>query len=245
MPIELGQVGWADGSTVDLGDSTNEGNTLVHVTLFAGRDASLPLDQTQAQGQEILCQLSSQLQLPPKGTRVTVAIPDHFGTVPGAAMIIGVATSNWQALGNLQPGEQVVQIPGCPAVMFFRKDGTWGIKTTDSNGNDTTFTIAPNAISFTSAAIRMVGDQYGWRHYHLPSGAWYGIVQTAGLPSPLGALSTYFKAHAGVCKIDGTTVLLGPDSPAQVWSAAVWGLDPSPGPVFTNGVTSASVKVGL
>lgn len=245
MPIELGQVGWADGSTVDLGDSTNDGNTLVHVTLFAGRDASKPLDQTQAQGQEILCQLSSQLQLPPKGARVTVAIPDHFGTVPGAAMIIGVATNNWQALGNLQPGEQVWQVPGCPIQMGFRQNGTFYIKTTDSNNNDTIFTIAPNAITFTSQAVKMVGDQYGWRHYHLPSGAWYGIVQTTPLPSPLGSISSYFKAHAGQCKLDGASVLIGPDTPATVWNAAVWGLDPSPGPVFTNGVTSASVKIAL
>lgn len=228
MGNELGQVGWADGSTVDLGDSTNDGNTLVHVTLFAGRDASVSLDQSQAQGQEILCTLATHVQLPPKGARVMVAIPEHFGTVPGAAMIIGIASNNWRALGNAQPGEQVWQVPGCPIQMFFRKSGVWGVKTTDSGGNDTVLTVEPGKIEFTSPTVKMVGDALGWRHYHLDSGAFYELIATSPLPAPLGAISSFFKAHAGICKLDGK-VFLGADAPGTSYQPVPTGLVADPG----------------
>ena len=91
--IEMGTVGWDDGSDyVDQGSATNDGNTLVKVQLFRGRDPSQPLKPGVAQGHKIVAQISSMFGIywiPPAGTRVQVSIPAGMRETVGAALIIG------------------------------------------------------------------------------------------------------------------------------------------------------------
>lgn len=91
--IEMGTVGWDDGSDyVDQGSTGNDGNTLVKVQLFRGRDPSQPLKPGVAQGHKIVAQISSMFGIywiPPAGTRVQVSIPAGMRETVGAALIIG------------------------------------------------------------------------------------------------------------------------------------------------------------
>jgi hypothetical protein len=91
--IEMGTVGWDDGSDYfDQGGTGNDGNTLVKVQLFRGRDPSQPLKAGVAQGHKIVCQISSMFGIywiPPQGTRVLVAIPAGMRETVGAALIVG------------------------------------------------------------------------------------------------------------------------------------------------------------
>jgi hypothetical protein len=90
LVFEPGTVGWHDvDEHVDLGSSDNDGNTLVRVTLFRGRDTSTPPKNGVAQGHQVLAQLGSGFfRVPPKGTRVMVGFPSAFATTPGAAVIV-------------------------------------------------------------------------------------------------------------------------------------------------------------
>ena len=93
--IAWGTVGWVDRAEwYDQGDGSNgqTGKTLVYVTLFAGRTPDTTPDQTQAQGQPLMCQIGGGLfRIPPKGTQVLVAIPSPHGLIPGASVIIATS----------------------------------------------------------------------------------------------------------------------------------------------------------
>ncbi len=92
--IGLGTVGWSDDpSIVDL--ATDGGTSLVKVQLYRGRNPVTTLDNTRAQGYQILCQVLGPLfWIPPKNTKVIVAFPDGFEQLAGAGVILGsVGTS--------------------------------------------------------------------------------------------------------------------------------------------------------
>ena len=90
--VEMGTVGWESGAYLDLGTTSNDGNTLVAVQLYRGRDPSVALKPGVAQGHQIWCQISSMFGiywLPPAGTRVLVAIPAGMRETQGAPLIVG------------------------------------------------------------------------------------------------------------------------------------------------------------
>ena len=249
--MQLGTVGWVDdgGSFLDLGDSTNDGNTLVRVTLFSGRTPDAALDQTQAQGTPLLCQLASHVPMPTRGTRVIVAVPEPHGTLPGSSFIIGAATNNWQALGNAGAGEQVFQVPGCPARIVLRKatstqSGGAFIFVRDTKGNDSGLGITPDGLLYfhPSGTLSLDGDGFA---AVIKAGASITLQPLAPLPSPLDALPSPSAASikGTMAYVDGTQVMLGPNIPAQVYSPAAYGPDPSPGPLLVTGIKSTSVKI--
>lgn len=87
--ILMGSIGWEDeGEFAYLGAPENDGHTLVRVQLYEGRDITKPLNPKRAQGYKILCHLSGGLfRIPPKDTRVFVAIPKGMMNAPGAGVI--------------------------------------------------------------------------------------------------------------------------------------------------------------
>ncbi len=90
--VFMGTVGWDNETDIEfLGDADNDGNTLVRVQLFSGRDITKPLkDPKRAQGTKIICHLSGGLfRIPPEGTRVYVIIPYGHQDMVGVGMIIG------------------------------------------------------------------------------------------------------------------------------------------------------------
>jgi hypothetical protein len=92
--LAWGTVGWTDDTAAtyyDLGDgsATEQQITLVRVTLFRGRDPTVALDQARAQGQQTLCQLSPPFFcVPPRNTRVLVALPSSGTRMPGNGVIL-------------------------------------------------------------------------------------------------------------------------------------------------------------
>ena len=90
LVFEPGTVGWDDTDEhFDVGTADNDGNTLVRVTLFRGRDPNVRPRRGVADGHRILAQLGGGLfRIPPKGTRVMVGFPTAFATSPGAAFIV-------------------------------------------------------------------------------------------------------------------------------------------------------------
>ena len=92
LVFEPGVVGWDDTDEhADLGTPDNDGNTLVRVTLFRGRQSGTPPPPAgQADGHRVLAQLGGGFfRVPPKGTRVMVGFFTAFATAPGAAVILG------------------------------------------------------------------------------------------------------------------------------------------------------------
>lgn len=88
--ILMGSIGWEDEDDYSfLGSEENDGHTLVRVQLFEGRDHTKTLNPDRAQGQRIICHLSGGMfRIPPKDTRVLVAIPNGMDHVVGAGLII-------------------------------------------------------------------------------------------------------------------------------------------------------------
>lgn len=236
-----GMVGHVDdnGEPIDLGDSTNDGNNLVRVTVFRGRDASVPLDQSQAQGHQLLCQLADGVRLPDRGTRVMVAIPEHYGNIPGGSVIIAAVSNNWKAQANSGAGDMVLQVPGSPAAIFIRKNGTIVLKTADANGNTTSLAIAPGKLSFVDQRFKIIGDDAGLRLRHY-AGATLNLG-AIGLPGPLAAFGSRAVLKAARVDVDGSNVNLGT---GPVMFPAAYGPDPSPAPLLLSGILSAGVKIG-
>jgi hypothetical protein len=84
--FEPGTVGW-DGA--DPHFDTEDGVTLVRVTLVRGRHPSTPLQPDVAQGHQVLCRIGGGLfRIPPKGTAVMVGFPTAFAGHPAAGVIV-------------------------------------------------------------------------------------------------------------------------------------------------------------
>jgi hypothetical protein len=84
--FEPGTVGW-DGA--DPHFDTEDGVTLVRVTLVRGRHPSTPLQPDVAQGHQVLCRIGGGLfRIPKKGTAVMVGFPTAFANHPGAGVIV-------------------------------------------------------------------------------------------------------------------------------------------------------------
>jgi hypothetical protein len=118
--IEIGTVGWIDdgGTYFDQGTGDNDGFTLVRVTLFRGRDPSTSLDQTQAQGQQMLCTIGSGVnRIPPRGTRVLVAIPATHGLIPGAAVIITTMEKSFSETSQFSDKRVVIDYGDVPVII--------------------------------------------------------------------------------------------------------------------------------
>lgn len=92
--IERATVGWpgeVGSQHIELGDATNDGRTLLHVTLYRGSAPGAPLTPDgKANGFQILAQLLGPIwYIPPLGTQVLVAYPDGEAAAQGAAVIVG------------------------------------------------------------------------------------------------------------------------------------------------------------
>jgi hypothetical protein len=84
--FEPGTVGW-DG--IDVHFDTEDGVTLVRVTLVRGRHPSTPLTPDVAQGHQVLCRIGGGMfRIPKKGTSVMVGFPTAFAGHPGAGVIV-------------------------------------------------------------------------------------------------------------------------------------------------------------
>lgn len=89
--IEIGTVGWeGQDEHVEFGTDDNDGHTLICVTVFRGRSPGEPVKKGVAQGHKIRCHISSLsgARIPPRGTRVLVAIPFGMEQLVGAGVII-------------------------------------------------------------------------------------------------------------------------------------------------------------
>jgi hypothetical protein len=84
--FEPGTVGWDD---VDAHFDTEDGVTLVRVTLVRGRHPSTPLTPNVAQGYQVLARIGGGLfRIPAKGTSVMVGFPTAFADHPAAGVIV-------------------------------------------------------------------------------------------------------------------------------------------------------------
>lgn len=121
--LEMGTVGWDDGSDYfDQGSTSNDGNTLVKVQLFRGKDPAAANRPGVGQGYKLLCQISSMFGIywiPPQGTRVLVAIPAGMGQTQGAALII--AAYQTQTGSQFKP-QRVLWDPGAGVHVLIKGD---------------------------------------------------------------------------------------------------------------------------
>lgn len=94
--IVMGSVGWEnEDEYYFLGTDENDGHTLVRVQLFEGRDPTQPLNPKRAQGHRLVCHIAGGIfRIPPKDTRVFVAIPKGMENVPGAGVIFATIEKN-------------------------------------------------------------------------------------------------------------------------------------------------------
>ncbi|MGH7298140.1 MAG: hypothetical protein ACRELB_24585 [Polyangiaceae bacterium] len=84
--FEPGTVGW-DGVSPHY--DTEDGVTLVRVTLIRGRHPSTPLQPDVAQGYQVLARIGGGLfRIPAPGTPVMVGFPTAFADHPGAGVIV-------------------------------------------------------------------------------------------------------------------------------------------------------------
>lgn len=157
-----------------------------------------------------------------------------------------------QIYGNLKPGETCLYAGGATGTaqgkVLLKADGSVTLGTTDSNaagGNAIFLRVSPaNGLEFVSPWGTM---SFGPNGFKLRVGAFgpeiRAYIMAPALPGPLSALQSVIKVKGAFVKIDGTSVMLGPDTPATIWMPAAYGPDPAPGPLALLGITSSSVKI--
>jgi hypothetical protein len=195
-PLAWGTIGWDGdgGKFYDLGSADDDGSLLVRVTLFRGRDQSKVLAQDgMAQGQQLLSKIASTfVHIPPRGSRVLVALPEPFGSAPGGSMIIAADNANPVLIGNLKPGEAAVAIPGSKGRLLFKNTNDAIVMyTEDVDGVACSIYVGKDKIQISNAACSITLDATG-------------ISMTASAPgSFLGPGGLTIGAS------DGTTTLSG------------------------------------
>jgi hypothetical protein len=244
--IAEGTVGWASdgGNAIDLGDSPNDGNSLVRVTLFRGRDATQPPSQTgAAQGQELLCRLATTvLAVPVYGARVIVVIPQPWGMSPGGPVIIcEVDPTLWKRFGNLVPGDRIIAAGAGQLVMKLGANGAWAVKTTidgTPTGTNVYLQIGPLGLAFSSPWASAVGGKQqappqaaGW-FFGTAWGSALKLYGASGLPGLPASLKSIAKLTAGILKLDGSTVNAGPDVPGAQFVPTAAAQDPGGAPML-------------
>lgn len=109
-----------------LGDGSNSdsGPTTVHVQLFDGRDPTVDLNQTRAQGHYVLCQVDPGIvPLPPFGALVLVATPSSYSHHPGMSTILMVRDARAPNVNKAGDRYITAPVPG-GAYVVTRTDGT-------------------------------------------------------------------------------------------------------------------------
>ena len=216
--LAYGTVGWPDdgGTYYEISQSNaDDGNILVRVTLFRGRDESATLDSTNAQGTPVLCTLASSfIQVPPRGTRVIVASPHPFSR-NGGSVIIAALNPNPNLVGNIKAGETNVAASMGVGRLMLKANGAVALSTKDNNktaGNDVFRQISPTEDRFFSPWGSVLQDATGW---HLRT--WHGAkvdVGGLGLPAPFSSLglNSSFMVSADMINIDAALLSLGRDA---------------------------------
>lgn len=216
--LKWGSIGWDDEDDyMYLGEEDeDDGHTLVRVQLFDGRDHTQPL-KDRAQGHKIICHINSLagMRVPPKDTRVLVAIPPGMENTPGGGMIIGAAEKLPRKAGNVKADEVVILGRGkSQARIVAKEDGRVAIMTTAGNaqgGKAVALVLGPDGFQFTSPWGSMRFDSTGF-HVKTKAGPamHMGGMAVPGLPSDIaGAITGYFTIDAPVITAKGDIVNLG------------------------------------
>ena len=148
-----------------------------------------------------------------------------------------IATRDTRAakvVGNLKPGETALWGTGkdgnAQGKILIKQDGSVSIFTTDSNtqsGNAVTFQVSPLGLYFSAPWGTFKLDSTGF-HVTTNTGGRMDLGGIGGMPGPLAALTSYFIVHAGLIKIDGPQVLLGPSLGTPPYQPAAYGLSVNP-----------------
>lgn len=202
--VQLGTVGWDDAAdSVDPGTATNDGNTLIRVTLYQGRDPNETLDPTRAQGTKILARNSGGEVIPQNGSQVVVVRPAGIDG-PGC----------WHVVCN--PGAVFGPVLPADGGTFIRRgrDGTVSIGTTTDGTKDGQliyFQIKRDGFVFLAPWGKITFDQGGLHALH-HSGARLDLGGLGGLPAPLDTMSSYAQLGASIMRFNGAAITLGPDA---------------------------------
>lgn len=203
--VELGTVGHSDkAGHYEVGTGENDGNTLVFVTLFRGRDPDVEQTPEFAQGIQVVARIHSDGLIPKKGSQVLVARPAGIDG-PGAWHIIANP-------GAADPGPVLAAEGGT----FIRRgrDGTVSIGTTHDgtpNGKTIYLQIRRDGLRFFSPWGKVTFDPGGFHVLH-SSGARFDLGGIGGLPSPADQLSSYATLGATLIGLRASLVPVGPES---------------------------------
>lgn len=215
--ILMGSVGWDDEEEhAFLGDEDeNDGHTLVRVQLFEGRDNTKPLNPTRAQGHKLICHLSGMLgtRIPPKDTRVFVAVPSGMENVPGAGVIFATIEKLPRKAGNVKTDEVIVPGPnGSEGRVALKENGTVSMVTSVNNergAGTVVLTIGPDGFKFSSPYGSMVLDVTGF-HVKTKAGPRIdmGGITITGIPANI-PITGYCNITAPLVNVKGSIVQLG------------------------------------
>ena len=215
--LAVGTIGWNSdgGSAYSLGDTPNDGMTLVNVTLFDGKDPTVPLKKGVGCGRQVLAQIPiDKVALTPYGGRVIVGFPSPNGDTPGHAVVLAtLGSSAWKVSGNTGPGDTVIPCASGPARIIMTGKGSIIFATAASDGTTIMVSIDPSRGILAAGPFGTVTfDNMGLRG-NIGGGPSFRFYNVQGLPSPFNILmGSVAQISAGTVKVDGLQVLLGPDS---------------------------------
>lgn len=199
--IEMGTVGWGDQDIhYDAGTASNDGVTLIKVTLFRGRDPKQEHTPGLGQGAQILARNSAGENIPSKGTQVIVARPAGFDG-PGC----------WHIIAN--PGAGAGPILPSEGGTFQRRkpDGSCTMGTTTDGTKDgqlVYFQVKRDGFEWLAPWGKITFDVNGLHVLH-HTGARLDLGGIGGIPAPLDVIASYAGMSAGIVKLEGSAVALG------------------------------------
>lgn len=188
--LEWGTVGWDDDNEqTSFGAGTDDGMTLVKVTLYRGRrpGTGRPLQPGLAAGLPVIAHVDARLfQALAAGARVIVGFPGGDIRTPGNGMILGVAAKS--PTGGFDASTMMLQVP----------DGS-------------TLNIGDAAAAFLAVASKVQTALDALKVAAQGSGTWLTVANIAGsfatLYTALGGTLTPDPTHyqsVATTKIKGT-----------------------------------------
>jgi uncharacterized Zn-binding protein involved in type VI secretion len=189
--------------------------SFVNVTMMAGKDPTVKLQEGVGQGKRLLCQIpASMVAMAPYGARVLVALPEPCPDVPGHAVVLTtLGNTAWKTQGNTGAGDVVINCPSGPARIILTAKGAGIFVTEADDGSTIMASIDPtNGCHLMGPWGQIDFDNYGLRG-NIGGGPGFKFYNVGGLPAPFDILAGSVAQITGsTVKVDGVNVLLGPDS---------------------------------
>lgn len=201
LVCEHGTVGFAgdtDENYFDRGTPENGNVTVLHVTLYRGRDRTRPHDPMVAQGHHIIARLGRPADgIPQRNSQCIVLFPGGYEGGHGVGVVISTPGDPRNAMAESMSRQS--------------DDGEHAWMTKTAEGFSVISRVGKDGLEWVTPWGTMTFGPKGFHLRHV-SGARIDLGAISGLPPPLDTLGSYATISAAMTHVEGTAVAIGTEA---------------------------------